>query len=117
MATNKTFKDYYNEIIAMAEENGRDDLVEFAKGRIDALNRKSANAKKKDNEELNGIKELIVNSLSADGMTVTELINSNPEFAEQNLSSQKVSSVLKKMKEEGTVENYKDKKKSVYKLV
>lgn len=117
MATNKTFKDYYNDIIAMAQDNGRDDLVEFAKGRIEAINKKSASAKKKDSEELNAIKELILGSLSADGMTVTELINSNPEFAEQNLSSQKVSSVLKKMKEEGTVENYKDKKKSVYKLV
>ena len=117
MANKKTLKDYFNEIIALAEENGRDDLVEFAKGRIEVLNKKTENRKPSKTDEANAhIKEVIVEALSGvEEATVSELIKLNDELRE--LSNQKVSALLRQLVETGKVEKYVDKKKSYFSVV
>ena len=117
MANKKTLKDYFNEIITLAEENGRDDLVEFAKGRIEVLNKKTENRKPSKTDEVNAhIKEVIVDTLGGvEKATVSELIKLNDELRE--LSNQKVSALLRQLVETGKVEKFVDKKKSYFSIV
>lgn len=96
--TKMTQRDYFNEIIALAEVNGRDDLVEFAKGRIEILNRKSSSKKQtatqKANEE---IKAIILDILSQSdaSMTVTEILSTG-RF-EAGTTNQKISALLRQL--------------------
>ena len=48
-----TQKDMFNEVIALATANGREDIVKFAKERIAALDKKSANRKPSKNQTAN----------------------------------------------------------------
>ena len=64
--TNKmTQKDFYKEIIALAQVNGREDIVEFAKGRIEMLDKKKSGSKPTKTQEENvKLKEIILDVLS-----------------------------------------------------
>ena len=48
-----TQKDMFNEVIALASANGREDIVKFAEERIAALDKKSANRKPSKNQTAN----------------------------------------------------------------
>ena len=114
--TNKmTQRDYFNEIIALAKANEREDIVEFAEGRIAVLDKKSANKKpSKTQEENEVLKGVILDTLTADGVTVTELQSKNETLA--NLSNQRVSALLRQMIADGKVVKNVDKKKSYFSL-
>ena len=116
MANKMTQKDFFNEIIALAEANGRDDIVEFAEGRIEALNKKTANRKASATSEENvRLMGIVVDELAkVDKATVSELMKANPELGE--LSNQKVSSLLKTLKESDKVVKTMDKKKAYFSL-
>lgn len=112
--TKMTQKDFFNEIIALAEENDRDDIVEFAKGRIAQLEKKSSGRKNSaKNEENEALKAKIAEVL-ADGekKTVTEIMKADPELGA--LSNQKVSALLRLMKDDGVVDKVKDKKATLF---
>jgi hypothetical protein len=115
----KTQREFFNEIIAMAEAQGRTDLVEFAKERIGALDKKSANKKPTKTQEANvSLKETIANVLRENGkaMTVTEIIASG-EF-EALTTPQKISALLKQMVEvDHTAIKTVEKKKSYFSAV
>ena len=113
----KTQKQYFEEIIALATENGRTDLVDFAKGRIEALAKKSSGKKPtKTQEENEGIKEVILSVLPTDkGITVTEL--QELDLALGDLSNQRVSALLRQLVEAGKVNKTVDKKKSYFSRV
>lgn len=118
MANKMTQKDYFNEIKVLAEANGRDDLVKFAEERIEALNKKAANKKATKTQEENvGLKAEIKNVLEAAGekMTVTEIQAKSDILGD--LSNQRVSALLRQMKEDGIVDKVIDKKKSYFFLV
>ena len=111
----RTQRDYFNDIIALATEVGRDDLVDFAEGRIAMLDKKSANRKpSKTAEENEVLKGVILESLSAtnEPITVSELIAKTSALA--GLSNQKVSAVLRLMVTDGSVVKTTDKKKSLF---
>ena len=114
--TNKmTQRDFFNEIIALAEANEREDIVEFAKGRIAVLDKKSANKKPtKTQEENEVLKGVILDTLTVDGVTVSELQAKSEALAD--LSNQKVSALLRQMVADGTVVKTVDKKKSYFAL-
>ena len=114
--TKMTQRDYFNEVITLAEQNGRDDLVEFAKGRIAVLDKKSANKKPtKTQEENEVIKAEILNVLDVDGMTVTEIQSKSEMLG--SLSNQRVSALLRQMIADSKVVKNVDKKKSYFSLV
>ena len=96
--TKMTQRDYFNEIIALAEVNGRDDLVEFAKERIEILNRKSSSKKQtatqKANEEIKAIILDILGQSDA-SMTVTEILSTG-RF-EAGTTNQKISALLRQL--------------------
>ena len=110
-----TQRDYFNEVITLAEQNDRADLVEFAKGRIALLDKK-ASAKKptKTQEENVAIKAEIQSVLTSEGVTVSELQSKSEVLA--GLSNQRVSALLRQMIAEGVVSKVVDKKKSYFSL-
>ena len=93
----------------------RDDLVAFAEGRIEVLNRKSAKSGKPTATQVanEALKADILSGLSeSEGKTVSDLIKSVDALAD--LSNQKVSAVLRLMIADGTVRKENDKKKTLF---
>jgi hypothetical protein len=109
-----TQRDYFNEIIALAQDAGRDDLVEFAEGRIAALDKKTATRKPtKAQAENEVLKTKITEVLTDEGQTVTEVLTA---LEIEGLSNQRVSALLRQMVAEGTVVKSTDKRKSLFSL-
>ena len=110
-----TQRDYFNEIIALAEANDRSDLVEFAESRIALLDKK-ASAKKptKTQEENVAIKAEIMSVLTNEGVTVSDLQSKSDVLG--SLSNQRVSALLRQLVAEEKVVKTVDKKKSFFAL-
>lgn len=118
MANSKmTQKDYFNEIIALAKDNGRDDLVIFAEGRIAQLEKKAGSKKPtKTQAENEGIKDIVRAALGSvnKAVTVTELQGLDEALGA--LSNQRVSALLRQMVEADEVVKTVEKKKSYFSL-
>ena len=114
MANKMTQRDYFNEIMAVVDAAGRDDLVTFVQGRIEALDKKAAAKKPTKTQEANeGLKARILEVLTDEGQTVTEVLTA---LADGSLSNQKISALLRQMVEDGKVVKFTDKKKSLFKV-
>ena len=108
-----TQRDYFNEIIALAKANDREDIVEFAEGRIAVLDNKSKKTNTKKTAEVEANVELVYNALAEIGeaVTVSELVKkATNEVAEW--SGQKVSAYLKKLVDDKRVNKTTEKKVS-----
>ena len=109
------------ELIAKVNANDTQ-IVEFCKHEIELLERKKSNGNAKANEKMEKSVELVYNALASMGKsaTVSELLAENDlsELANENgvVSTQKVSAMLKKLKDSGRVESYTDKKKTYFKV-
>ena len=116
MTTKKiTKRDLFNEVIKLAQENGRNDLVEFAQHEIDLLNsKKSSNTMTATQKENENIKAIILEELARAGkaVTITELQAQSEKLA--NYSNQKVSALLKQLVDTKAVAKVIDKKKSYF---
>ena len=114
MANKMTQKDYFNEIITLAKENGRDDLVKFCEDRIEKLGRKSSSKKPtKTQVENENIKDTIVEVLGEIAPATATMIATDPRV---NVSNQKVSALLRQLIESGDVVKATDKGKSLFSL-
>ena len=115
MANKMTQKDYFNEIIAVVTEAGRDDLVAFCNDRIEKLNRKATNKKPTKAQMANEVlKDVIVEVLAdLDTPSTVSSILTDPRI-EVGTSNQKVSALLKQLKDEGRVDKVTEKGKSLY---
>jgi len=118
MANKRTQKDFFNDIIALATANNREDIVDFAKSRIEALNKKSGKVSAKRTEEIDAITEQVYDALVAVGkdVTVSELVKSATNEI-KDYSGQKVSAYLKKLVDCGRAVKTTDKKVSYFKAV
>ena len=121
MANKMTQRDYFNEAIRVfkGEEPtvSADDMVAFFEGRIEVLDRKSANKKPSKTQEANeALKVLVLEALEGaeNPMTVSEVIKAKAEL--NGLSTQKVVPLLKALEADGKVVKIADKKKSVFTL-
>lgn len=115
MANKKTLKDYYNDIIALAKENGRDDLITFCEDRIDKLSKKSSSTKPTKTQVANeSIKETLVTIITEldNPVTVSEILTD--ARIEVGTSNQKITSLLTQLIKEKRIDNFKDKGKSYY---
>lgn len=112
-----TKRDNFNEIIKIATEIGRTDLVEFATHEIELLDKKKASDTKTKNQvENEGIKNTIIQTLGTlDKLSsIPEIQSANKELGE--LSNQKMSSLLTQLvNSEILVKEY-VKKKAYFKL-
>lgn len=119
MEKKMTKRDYYNEIIAIATEMGKDNLVEFAKHEIELLDRKKSSGKGKANETADRNLEIVYKALAEKGKaTASELIaKGGLELLANELgvvSSQKVAWYLNKLCDLGRAEKVVEKKKSYF---
>lgn len=106
-----TKKDMFKEVIALATENGRQDIVDFANHEIELLDRKkSSDTKSKTQIENESIKKVIVETLTdlAKFVTITELQNANEDL--KVYSNQKMSALLKQLVDNKIVKKQNDKK-------
>jgi hypothetical protein len=111
----RTKRTNYEDIIEIASELGRVDLVEFAKHEIELLDKKKSSDVKSKNQIANeGIKEIIVNTLQELGKfaTISEIQSANAELSE--LSNQKISALLKQLVDSEVVKKQIDKKKAYF---
>lgn len=114
MANKKTQKDFYNEIIEVLNEVGRDDLVEFCEDRINKLSKKSSSKKPtKTQVENEGIKDVILEVLGEVAPATATMIATDPRV---NVSNQKVSALLRQLIESGDVVKVTEKGKSLFSL-
>ena len=104
MEKKMTQKQMFNQIIVLAAKNGRSDIVEFAKGRIAVLDKKSENRSQtktqKENENLKVLILKVLNNAKV-GMTITEIQNKDEVLG--SLNNQKVSAVTRMLVKDGKV--------------
>lgn len=92
------------------------DMVAFIDHELELLAKKSANKKPtKTQEENEGIKAEILNVLTDEGVTVSDLQSKSDVLG--NLSNQRVSALLRQLIADGKVAKNVDKKKSYFSLV
>lgn len=113
-----TKKDNFNEIVKVATELGRMDLVEFAQKEIALLEKKaSSKAPTKTQVANEGLKVEIVNTLVELGKasTIAEIQGANANLSvESGISNQKVSALLTQLKNEGKVVRTENKGKAYF---
>lgn len=115
MANKKTQRDYFGEIIALAKQCERADLVEFAEGRIAALDKKTGSKKPTKTQVANeGVKDTILTAIQTVGKpaTVTEIIGTG--LFDEGTSNQKITALMRQLVEEGAVVKTYDKKKALF---
>ena len=109
MANKMTQRDYFNEIIALAEANDRADLVNFCKDRISKL--KSGSSKPTKNQiENESIKVQIVEMLASGPMSATEIAKA------LDITGQKATALLTLLKKAGAVVRVEEKGKATFTL-
>lgn len=115
MANKKTLKDFYNEIIEVVKNAGRDDLAEFCEDRIEKLNRKSGSSDKptKTQIENEGVKDTILEVLEELGSASATKIATDPRLG---VSGQKVTSLLSQLIKAGKVVRTEEKGKVSFSL-
>lgn len=112
-----TQKEMLAELIKLAEENNRPELIEFCKSRITQLEKKANSSKQtKTQAENEKIKVVIIEELTrlARAVTISELQKESTELGQY--SNQKLSALLKPLAENGTVIRIVDKKKTMFKI-
>ena len=117
MANKMTKKDYFNQLLAIKEVSANEGLVGFINHEIELLAKKSGKSgQTKTQKENEIILKTIVECLATDRtpMTITELQGAYTELAD--FSNQKLSALMKKLVDNGTVTKTIDKKKSYFVL-
>ena len=112
-----THKDYYNMLLAIGEVAENEELVKFIEGRIEQIDKKSSSVSAKDKAKAETdeyIKSVIADTITDTAMTISEMMKANSELGE--LSNQKISALLRKMKEDGEVTRSEVKGKAYFKI-
>ncbi len=106
--TKKTIRDFYADIRALAEENDRPDIVEFVDGRVLQLDKKNASGSKKQTATQvanENYKAEIFDFLASTGeaYTVGELRKKVNICVELDMSSSKVTALMRQLVASGKV--------------
>lgn len=115
-----TKREKFEMLKALVKDNEM--LVEFIDHEIELLDKKKSNGNAKANEKMEKSVELVYNALAEmdRACTVSELIKESglEELANENgiVSTQKVSAMLKKLKDSGRVVAFTDKKKTYFRV-
>lgn len=112
-----TKRDMFNDIIAIATELNRTDLVEFANHEIELLNKRASHNTLTKVQKANlELVEVVYNTLVelARPVTIADIIAANDTFAE--FSNQKMSSLLKKLVDSNRVVKVVENKKAFYSI-
>ena len=124
--TKLTKRDYYNALVAMAE-NGADfgsitaeDMKNFAEHEIELLDNKKASAKANPNSKTSAndeLREKILNKLAENPNRLYTITDMQKEFDFlKDKSNQSVSGLVKPMVDNGEVEKIKEKQRSYFRI-
>ena len=113
-----TKRDYFSkliEIVECANVDNSEEIIDFLNHEIE-LSKKKSSVKTKTQKENEVLMEVVFNTLVEVGkpMTVSELMSANEEVGA--MSNQKVSALLKKLKEDERVIRVEDKKKAYFSI-
>lgn len=112
-----TKKDYFNTLLTIEAVSANADLVAFINHELELLDRKNSGEKKPTATQLanDGLKNAILEHMEVDKLyTITDFIKNVPECAE--LSTPKVSALVKQLKDAGIVVRVEEKRKAYFKL-
>ena len=115
-----TKRDYYNQLLAIDEVKGNENLVKFIEHELKLLAKKNASGEGKLTAVQlvnNGIKEEILECMAKEPnrlFTISEMMKLFPCCAE--LSNQRVSALVRQLKEDGKVERFEEKRKAVFRI-
>lgn len=113
-----TKRDNFNTLLAIPAVAENAQLVSFIEHEIELLDKKNSADKKPTAQQIanKGVMETIMQVLSENGglMTVTDVQKSNAALAE--LSNQRISALLRQLKDEHKVERVEDKRKAFFKI-
>lgn len=114
-----TKRESFTEIKGILEELGKERLVKVMEHELELLAKKNSADKKPTAVQIanDGIKSVILEVLVANGdkMTISEMQKANAELGE--LSNQRISALVRQLKEDGKVERIEDKRKAYFKAV
>jgi fructose-1,6-bisphosphatase/sedoheptulose 1,7-bisphosphatase-like protein len=116
MAKKMTIVEMYEAIIGKAKDVLSAEEIKFLEERAELVAKKNANRKPtKAQEENDGFKTAIVNGMeSGKAYTITDLIKSIPEISD--LTNQRVSALVRQLKDEGLVVRKEEKGKAYFSL-
>ena len=124
MEKKMTKRDFYNEIIELATDCERQDIIDFCNHELELLEKKKSNGKAKVNEKMVENIELVYDALAEmERATATELIAKASEtlqpLANEDgvITTQKVSAYLNKLVASGRVKKETEKKKTYFSVV
>ena len=112
-----TKRDRYNQLLAIADVKSNADLVDFINHELELLDRKNASDKKPTAQQVanEGVKEAIIEGMEKDRLyTITE-IQKNISAC-NDLSNQRVSALVRQLKDEGKIVRTEDKRKAYFSL-
>jgi hypothetical protein len=112
-----TKRDYFNSLLALDEVKSNPKFVEFINHEIELLDKKNSADKKPTAQQTanDSIKVAILDHMVEGKMyTITDIIKSVPECAE--LTNQRVSALVRQLKDEGKVVRTEDKRKAYFSL-
>ena len=119
MANKKTKKDYFNELINIINElelENKNELLGFIDHEVELLEKKaSAKTQTKTQKENMGIKDIVVEVISANGnpMSITDMLK---DERLSMYSNQKISALCKQLVDNGVLVRVEDKKKTLFQI-
>lgn len=129
MASKKTKKEFYMEMVEIFQELGKGEYVDFCNHQIELLDNKSTGSKgltkiQKENEIIkNIVLEELAKYQGKSGITATELLKQSNVLSNyitvegKNITNQKLSAMLKMLVDEKIVSRMIDKKISYFKII
>ena len=117
MSKKLTKKDHFTAILAIAEVQENQGLVDFVNHELELLSKKNSSERKptaaqKENEI---VKEIILAALTTTPAQISELQKTHAELAE--ISNQKISALLRQLIIDNKVVRTEDKKKALFALI
>ena len=114
-----TKRDYFNALLRLPEVQQNEALVAFINRELELLAKKNSSEKKPTAVQLanEGIKEEILEHLALEPdrlFTISEMIKNIPCCAD--LTNQRVSALVRQLKDDGKVERVEEKRKAYFKI-
>ena len=112
-----TKRDYFNQLLTIADVKANEDLVAFIEHELELLAKKNSSEKKPTAVQVanEGIKEAILEGMEVNRLyTITELQKNISACAD--LSNQRISALVRQLKDEGKVVRTEDNRKAYFSL-
>lgn len=100
-----TKREMYNALLAIAEVQANDDMVEFINHEIELLSRKNSAKKATPQQEENSAIKVAMIDIMTEPMTATQIMNAVASLfpnLERPLTNQRISALLRQLGDDGT---------------